>query len=167
MGNSNPYIQILKIDDRRSRKDRRLVDAKILIGTDRRCSIERRSRIERRKQNRFRVKDGAFAAKSSEINIVGPIQNISGGGLTFRYVGKRGQIDRSLEVDLFCTGEGYCFTKLPSKTIYDFRIDKKASDSALTIRRCGVQFDELTDHQMSHIEDFIQKYGDKGSGKDC
>ena len=167
MGNSDQHIQILKIDDRRSEKDRRVANDNILIGTDRRCLAERRSGIERRKKKRFRVKDGAFAVKNSDINIAGPIQNISSSGFTFRYIGKIGQIGRSLEVNLFYIGEGHFLTKLPSKAIYDFKIDSKTPNNELTIRRCGVQFAELTDNQMSLIKDFILKYGDRRFDKDC
>ncbi len=55
--------------------------------------------------------------------------------------------------------------KVKSKTISDFKIDKKAPSSSLAIRQCCVQFCELTDDQVSNLNNFIQKYVDKRSGK--
>jgi len=90
--------------DRSSGKDHRVVDDKLFVGPDQRNHKERRSGIEKRKQNRFRVMDGAFVTKSVDRNIVGPIQNISSGGLAFKYIGRRGQIHESIEVDIFYIG---------------------------------------------------------------
>jgi len=152
--------------DRRSGKERRLTYDSIYIGPDKRSYEDRRSGIERRRQNRLRVKDGSFAAIISDNYIIGPIQNISSDGFAFRYIGKGGQIQGSLEVDIFYCGMGFYLVKLPSKAIFDFTIDKKASDISVTIRHCGVQFGELTNDHIFHLEKFIQKYEDRRYDKD-
>jgi len=121
--------------------------------------------VERREHNRFKVRTGAFAALTS-YNIVGPIQNISKGGLVFRYISEGEQIPKSLEVDIFIGGKGFHIQKIPSKRISDFNIIKKSLYSSLKIKQCGVQFGELTNSQISQLENFIQSYGEKRSGKD-
>ena len=122
--------------------------------------------IERRKIDRFKIMDGAFAAVKSDHYIVGPIQNISEDGLTLRYFGKSGQMQDLIEIDIFFCGMGFYLQNVRSKTISDFRMDKKVPDSSLTIRQCSVQFCELTDNQIYLIHNFIQNFATRRSDKD-
>ncbi len=124
------------------------------------------SSIDRRKQDRFKVIGGAFASIKSDHDIIGPIQDISRGGFAFRYIGQEGEIYGPLEVDIYYAGSGPCVQKLTSKTVSDFKTPKKASSSSLAIRQCSVQFCELTDDQISHLDDFIQEYVDRRTGED-
>ena len=128
--------------------------------------IDKKDIIERRKQDRFKVGDGAFAAIKSDDYVVGPIQNISRGGMAFSYIGKEGQLHESLEVDIFFCGKGFYLQNVKSKTISDFNVDKKASINSLTIRQCRMQFYELTNTQISNIDNFILSYADKLSAND-
>ena len=128
--------------------------------------IDKNDSIERRKQARFNVRDGAFAAVKSDDYVVGPIQNISRGGLAFRYIGKAGQLHESLEVDIFFCGKGLYLQDVKSKTISDFNLDKKAPVNSLTIKQCGMQFRELTNTQISSIDNFILSYADELSEND-
>jgi len=121
---------------------------------------------ERREWYRFKVGEGAFVAIKSDHYVVGPIYNISKAGVGFRYIGKKEQIHGLLEVDIFFCGTGFYLQKVNAKTISDFPIDKKASDSHSAIRHCCLQFCELTNDQISNLENFIKKYGDRRSGKD-
>ena len=114
--------------------------------------------VERRKQQRLKINEGAFAAIKSDIYAVGPIRNISRDGFAFRYVGKNEEMKGSLKVDLFYVGEGWCLSDLPSKTIHNLKIDKKAADNSAALRECGVQFGKLAENQMSDLDNFIQKY---------
>ena len=77
--------------------------------------INMKERIERRKHNRFKVRTGAFAAVTFDHNIVGPIDNISRGGLAFRYISEKEQIPEALEIDIFISGKGFYMQKIPSK----------------------------------------------------
>jgi hypothetical protein len=128
--------------------------------------MNRKNFIERRKQDRFKVRDGAFASIKSDHDKVGPIRDINRDGFAFMYIGKEDQISGPLEVDIFYSGSGLYMQKVKSKTISDFKIDKKAPSSSLAIRQCCVQFCELAEDQISHLEDFIQKYVDRRSDKD-
>ncbi len=128
--------------------------------------MNRNNFIERRKQDRFKVRDGAFASVKSDEDKTGPIRDISRDGFAFRYIGKEGEIYGPLEVDIFYAGSGLYVQKVRSKTISDFKIDKKAPSSSLAIRQCCVQFCELTDDQISSLDNFIQKYVDRRSDKD-
>ena len=128
--------------------------------------LEAESFIERRKQDRFKVGGGAFVSIKSDKDKVGPILDISRDGCAFMYIGEENQISGPLEVDIFYAGSGLYMQKIQSKTISDFKIYKKAPRSSLAIRQCCMQFCELAEDQISHLEDFIQKYVDGHSDKD-
>ena len=121
---------------------------------------------ERRKRDRSKTMDGAYAVIKADYYIVGPILDISEDGLTFRYLGKSGQIQESVEVDIFFSGMGFYIQNVTSKTISDFRIDKKAPNRSLTIRQCGIQFCELTNDQATQIDNFILDYANRRLTKD-
>ena len=123
------------------------------------------SSIERRKQERFKVRSGAFVSINSDIDKIGPIRNISRDGIAFRYIGKEGEIYGPLEVDIFADS-GFYLQKVKSQTISDFKTNGKASTSSLAIRQCSVQFCDLTDNQISLLDNFIQQYFDRRSDKD-
>jgi hypothetical protein len=121
--------------------------------------------VERRKHKRFKIRDGAFAAVK-DIYIVGPLQDISRGGLAFRYVDKGKKIHGLSKVDIFFFGRGFYLREVPSETVSDFSLDKKDPCSSIIMKRCGMKFKELTKKQTSHLEEFIQKYADRRSDKD-
>ena len=159
--------EIIKMFGEKSGKDTTL-KAKIQ-GTNSLEAGERlaeESFIERRKQVRFKVRGGAFASIKSDKDKTGPIRDISGDGFAFSYIGEEGEIYGPLEVDIFYAGSGIYVQKLKAKTISDFKTDKKASSSSLAIRQCCAQFCELTDNQISLLDNFIQKYVDRRSDKD-
>jgi hypothetical protein len=129
--------------------------------------MNRKSFIERRKQDRLKVRDDAFVSiKSDYCAKTGPIRDINRDGFAFMYIGKKGEIYGPLEVDIFYAGSGLYLQKLKSKTISDFKIDKKAPSSSLAVRQCCVQFCELTDDQILLLDNFTQEYADRRSGKD-
>ncbi len=129
--------------------------------------MNRKNYIEKRKQDRFKVEDGSFVSiKSDHCKKIGPIRDMSRDGLAFMYIGKEDQIYGPLEVDISYSGSGLYVQKIKSKVVADFKIDKKLLSNSLAIRQCCVQFCELAEDQISHLEDFIQKYVDRRSDKD-
>lgn len=121
---------------------------------------------ERRKQNRFKVREGAFAAITPNLSAVGQIMNISQGGLAFRHNANPDQIDESVEIDIFYLRHGYYIEKVPSKIISHFAVIQDIPLDAFQTRQCGVQFGKLTANQLSRLDNFIQLFADKRSNKD-
>ncbi len=129
-------------------------------------TMNRKNFIEKRKRDRFKIRGGAFASIKSEYDDkIGPIQDISIDGFATRYIGKEGQICGPLEVDILYSGSGLYVQKIKSKTITDFTTEDTSLHCSLEIRQCGVQFCELADDQISQLNNFIQKYVDRRSGK--
>ena len=121
---------------------------------------------ERRKQKRFKVREGAFAAITPDLSTVGQIINISQGGLGFRHNANPDQIDTSVEIDIFFLRHGYYIENVPSKIISHFDVDQDNPPSWLQTRQCCVQFGELSENQLFRLDNFIQLFADKRSNKD-
>lgn len=133
--------------------------SKNLLGREGRCFCTRCSRfIERRKQDRFEVREGAFVSVKGEHYIIGPIHDISRGGVGFMYVGKEDKVQGSPEVDIFFSGGGLYLQNVKAEIISNFRIDKKVPNSSPAIRQCGMRFSALTVEQADRLDDFIREY---------
>ena len=113
--------------------------------------------VEQRKQKRFRVKQGAFAALGHLFSPVGQILDISRGGLSFRYVAGNDQSKGSSELKILLTDAGFHFNMLPFKPIWDLAIPYALSYVSRTIQ-CGGQFGELRGDQKLDLDYFIQNY---------
>ncbi len=108
---------------------------------------------EKRKEKRYLVKGRAMALVSPNNIMPYQILDISRHGLAFAYAGKEEWGDELLELDLF--DEDDCrIDRLPIKIVADCPLD----DSSSNLRRCGVQFGELSPSQQAQLEYFIQKH---------
>ena len=110
---------------------------------------------ERRKHKRFLVEDGAYAAVRPQYDKIGQIIDISQGGLAFYYMVSDSQGHESSELDIFLIGDDFHLDKVPFKTVSDQEMPERLSPGSLRIRRCAVQFGELTHKQMLQLEEFI------------
>ena len=120
--------------------------------------MKRRELAERRRHKRFQAQEGAFAVVRPESTKLGQIIDISQGGLAFRYTVTGTQANGAVELDIFLTGDGFCLEKMPFKTVSDRKVSKKFSNGFLPMRRCGVQFGELTGIQITQLDYFIQNH---------
>ena len=80
------------------------------------------------------------------------------GGLAFTYMADEKPRNQSFKLDIFSADDGFYLKKVPFQTISDFQTTKYVAFYPIAMRRCGVQFRELTDHQMFKLEYFIQNY---------
>jgi hypothetical protein len=116
--------------------------------------------VERRKHKRFHAKDGTFAVLRPQwpySTKIGQIIDISMGGLAFSDVAGEDQPNRSYELDILLAEHSFHLTKIPFETIWDQEAEQLPS-STLSMRRCGVQFGELTRNQKSQLEYFVWHY---------
>lgn len=118
----------------------------------------RKDFAERRKDKRFKVKDPAFAVMYYSPTKIGQITDISRSGVAVRYI-KNGDGSGELDqIDIFKSDFKFYMDNIKAKTVSDVEvIDKSVSDSK-GIRRCGIQFENLSNYQISQIESFIQNY---------
>jgi len=114
--------------------------------------------VERRKHKRFQPKEGAYAAVRPQYDKIGQIIDVSRGGLAFRYMVCGSQEDKSSELDIFLIGDGFHLDKVPFQTVWDQEIRERSCAGSQRMRRCAVQFEELTQMQTLQLEEFIRDH---------
>ena len=109
--------------------------------------------VERRKHTRFQVPKSAFVGFGPYDAKVGQIIDVSTGGLAFRYVGT--EEPSNGELSIFLAERDFYVGQIPFKTISDFEIAGKTPSTSVPLRRSGVQFGQLTEHQTSQLEHLL------------
>jgi hypothetical protein len=124
--------------------------------------------VERRKHQRFQIPTGSFVALGPDDTILGRIIDISLSGVAFHYMGDtlcfRPKDESYLDIHL--TEGDLSLKKVPVETVSDDEISDVVSSKLVDpipvsnkgMRRCSVQFGQLTHHQISQLEHFIEDY---------
>jgi hypothetical protein len=135
--------------------------------------------VERRKNERFKVKTGAIAMirplsakqeQTKNMSVKGnafvdrakycQIINISNEGLAFRYIDTNGESNEPFELDVLFIQDSICFTYLknvPFKIVWASPAGSKNPSSNLKTKLLGVQFEEMMPNQISQLDRFIQE----------
>ncbi|MES0362944.1 MAG: PilZ domain-containing protein [Desulfobacteria bacterium] len=120
--------------------------------------------VEQRRYKRYEVPTDSFVALGPQNSILGQIIDVSMGGLAFRFMDSKKPTDKSY-LDIFLTERDFCLGKVPVKAVSDYEIDNTVTCKLVegvyrctAMRRSSVQFGELTHHQMSQLEHFIQNH---------
>jgi hypothetical protein len=79
------------------------------------------------------------------------------GGLAFDYLTGRAPSIEVTELEVFLTDSLFRLYDVPCESIWDLAI-YEIEHCTLHKRRCGVQFGELTEDQVSQLEHFIENY---------
>jgi len=114
--------------------------------------------VERRLHERFRVQQGVYALLKNGSSKLGQIENISKGGLAFKYINHGVQLNEPVEVDIFLSGYGFFLKGIPCKRISDIHLENYVPFSTFEMRQLSVRFGEMNDDQMIHLDAFIEKY---------
>lgn len=99
-----------------------------------------------------------FAVIKSKPVKMGHIINISTKGLAFDYVVRPGESIQVYKLDILFAQDAFYLGKLLFKPVFDCAVDSEVPVDSFTIRRCGVQFGELTAYQKSRLEFFINNH---------
>jgi hypothetical protein len=118
--------------------------------------LAKRIPVERRKQERFPVEKGGFVVLTRPNPKAARIVDISAEGLAFHYVRREGPTQPS-EMAIFSADSAVRLFKVPCQTISDLAINGNHPDLPRK-RRCGVRFGDLTQGQISQLENLIQQY---------
>lgn len=117
---------------------------------------------ERRRTLRLHPKELTFVVLRPEFSKSGELLDISRGGLCFQYLFKSNpgrDVATSLKIDIFIINNGYYLPKVPCTLVYD--VEKKEATSfpiSLEIRRCGLQFGELSKEQTRQVELYLSHH---------
>jgi hypothetical protein len=114
--------------------------------------------VERRQQPRFKVAEGVFAALVNHTSKLGQIRDISKIGLAFRYIDHGDESEETIELKIIIGSGGVYLDNLPFRKVSDFEIKNEHSFSSLKMRQIGLQFGELTQEQLTRLEQFIENH---------
>ena len=116
---------------------------------------------DRRKHPRFKVRDSLAAIIQNDRSKIGIIADISQGGLAFRYIQSDKHeivLKEQVKLSIICSSDNFHCHDVPCEIIMDGHSPPEYSFSLIPMRKCHVQFDEMTPDQISHMEDVIAKY---------
>ena len=115
---------------------------------------------EKRKSKRFKGKDGAFAAfiRPDELMNMGQIQDICIGGLCVRYLSGNEDNKGNSEIKIFGSNDRFIhLDKVHCRIVYDHQVPE-GSWGEISMRRCGVEFENLSVKHLSMLHDFIDYF---------
>jgi hypothetical protein len=111
--------------------------------------------VDRRRQKRLNVRSGAFVAVGPHFEKVGPIIDVSMRGLAFHYLAL-GKQKNGLSADIFLTNRDFFMGYVPFEIVRDFEVRNTQPPGIATMRRCSLQFGDLTQSQVSKLRSFIK-----------
>ena len=117
-----------------------------------------KSWLEKRKYHRYPAREGAIVAFKPHARLLGQMIDISLGGLAFRYIESEEQPDQPIELIILVAHHSFRLDKVPFKTVYDHEIIDHIAFSSIKMRRCNVEFGNLSEIQISAVQDFIMNH---------
>lgn len=84
------------------------------------------------------------------------------GGLAFKYIANQEDDHHSYHVNIFLKDMRFHLSNIPCKIIYDIPIVPATIDNffdkKITMNKCGVKFENLTENMMSKLNFFLETY---------
>jgi hypothetical protein len=117
---------------------------------------------EQRKNTRFLVQDDVIAALRNGYTKIGKVKDISMGGLAFEHIDDQNSNSETSRRDILLWVNGFSLSKLPGRIVYDIPLappnEYQEFIIHLTTRRCGVQFETLSEDKVSQLDFFLKNY---------
>ena len=114
--------------------------------------------IERRKEKRYKVVNGAYALVGAKPNKLGQINNISRRGLAFKYLAGEAASNGAKVMDVFVRNNDFYLKDIPIQTVYDIELAKEDPCSTVVLRQQSVQFGNLTQEQIAKLMHLLQHH---------
>ena len=121
-------------------------------------AVLRSTSIELSKISDMSMGEIAFAVIKSKPIKMGQIINISKDGLAFHYIDRHGASNNLFKMDILFAQDAFYLDRLLFKPIFDVEIATDIPLNSFTIRKCGVQFGELSSRQQSRLDYFIHNH---------
>ena len=113
---------------------------------------------ERRKEQRFLAKRGAVALMESIHSKLGQVEDVSMGGLSFRYMQIKKESALFDAVHLFFPRYDFFIKQIPMRVVTDIEELNQSPFQTITVRRCGIQFLELSTALRTELDFFLKNY---------
>jgi hypothetical protein len=114
---------------------------------------------ERRKHERYEVKDGMLVVLGLDATQIGQIINMGHGGLSFHYKGNKNIISDPCEVSIIFDSKStvrYSPFKFSTNIISDVKIEDNALHNSVVKKRCHMQFNDLSYYQIFWLKECIR-----------
>jgi len=121
-------------------------------------AVLRSTSIELSKIKDMSMGEIAFAVIKSKPIKMGQVIDISRDGLAFHYIDRRGKTNNLFKMDILFAQDAFYLDRLLFKPVFDYEIKAELPLNTFTIRKCGVQFGELSPQQRSQLEYFIRNH---------
>jgi hypothetical protein len=117
---------------------------------------------EQRKNVRFLVRDNVIVALRNHSTKIGKVKDISKGGLSFEHIYEEDPAWEPPKKDIFLWVNEFRISRVPCRVVYDIPVPTPSEYQLLTIqlitRRCGVQFEALSEDQVAQLDFFLETY---------
>jgi hypothetical protein len=117
---------------------------------------------EQRKNIRFLAQDNVIVALQNVYTKIGKVQDISMGGLAFEHIDDEKPNSETSRRDILLWVNGFRLSKLPGRIVYDIPLPPPNEYQGfffhLITRRCGVEFETLSEDQASQLDFFLKTY---------
>ncbi|MBW1893885.1 MAG: hypothetical protein JRI91_09355 [Deltaproteobacteria bacterium] len=123
-----------------------------------------KKKTERRQHQRHKVIEDVFAVLGSGADIMGRVQEMGEGGLSFTYRdNKRKEISIQAIQELSILSDRYDTvfhepSKFNIKIISDINTEESTVFSSSIVKRIGIQFNNLTFYQKTWLVECMRKY---------
>lgn len=117
---------------------------------------------DQRKTTRFLIENNVIAAFQGGFTIIGEVKDISLGGLSFEHIYDGNLIQDPLKKEISLLVKGFSFPKMQCRLVYEIPVRPPPEYQGFTIyfvsKRCGVQFETLSEDQMAQLGSFIKAH---------
>src|SRR4030042_2246125 len=115
---------------------------------------------EQRKNIRFLVKNNIIVALRNGSTKIGKVKDISMGGLSFEHIYDEPLNLEPLKREVFLWVNEFSLSKIACRVVYDIPMGTPPEYKSLHIhfitRRCGVQFETLSEDQSTQLDFFLK-----------
>jgi hypothetical protein len=119
-------------------------------------------RTEQRKNIRFLVEDKIIVALRNGSTKIGKVKDISLGGLSFEHIYDEHLNLEPLKREVFLWANAFSLSKIACRVVYDIPIgmppEYESLPTRFITRRCGVQFETLSEDQRTQLDFFLKTY---------
>jgi len=117
---------------------------------------------DKRKDKRFLVGEEVIVALRNSSSRVGRVKDISMGGLSFEHIYDEELEEDPSKRDVSLWADNHSMADIPCRVVYDIPISEPPEYDYLTLhfrtRRCGVQFEKLTENQETQLDSFLKTH---------
>lgn len=122
-------------------------------------TMSTKEQSDRRTYQRYLVKESVFLTFRPTFNKLGSLKDISKSGVSFEYIAYESMdTPINVEIDIFSKSMDIHLSKVPCKVVYDVKIGDSFTMNQVETRRCGLQFEGLSNQHSLQLKSILSSY---------